>query len=541
MGLLGGAAHGLVEVPPTKAVARIGLANPRGLTAVFGGSGSGADLGRYASARAQFAESTDVLVAAAEALRDGTSAVTLRTAVEVTATPDADVLTVTATAPDARQAERRADAVVAAYQKLTLQATNGTVISQLAAVARAQTELGQQLRMGVLDAGGAGAATTALAELQQTAARAQTEAALFGSGTVFVEKAAVRDLTSRVSRAERGALLGLLVGVLVAGAAAWVRAGRRREVEDSETIAQVLGTRLLGEIPAVSRRDVGGRGVGRRGVGRRGVGGRGVGGWERGPDGPRRPPLPGHHAAAGVLAAVGGHGLFVVAGAARHDGRTTTALGLATALAAGGSRVALIDGDLRTGRLTTRFGLPATANGLAQLAAGTSPLADVVRTFEVADGGDITFIPRGQVTAAGDLVGLLRRPELTETFTRLKKVFDIVLVDTPAAGSTSDAFLLAATATGIIAVARWRSPVRPLYRLHAQAEAMAVPLVGVVVTRGPRVRGGYDELPAGAAGASGGSGGSGGGEDDVHHRNGGPEQPSSGDPVTGPPAFTARR
>ncbi|EFC84988.1 hypothetical protein [Parafrankia sp. EUN1f] len=504
LAVLVGVIHGVLAAPPTKSLARIGLANPRGLTVILGGSASGADLGRYASARARFAESTDVLATAARSLKDGTSLATLQTVVEVTATADADVLIVTATGSGAEQAERRADAVVAAFRELTLQATNDTVNSQLAAVARAQAQLDQLFTPGPGDSARAAAAATALGELQQTAARAQTEAALFGSGTVFVENATVPHPSSGAARAERGGLLGLLLGVLLAGTVAWLRAGRRREVGDGEAAARLLGTRLLGEVPATGERGRFGerdrsaerdgvrerRGVRERGgIRRRGRPG------DRGradeADGPRSSPQPGHHAAAGVLTAVGGRGLYVLASPGRQDGRTATALGLATALAAGGCRVALVDGDLRTGRLTARFGLPAAAVGLAQLARGTTDLATAIRTYSTAEGGELAFVPRGQL--ATDPAGLLGRAELTETMGRLKKLFDIVLVDTPATGPTADAFLLAATATGIIAVARWRTPGGPLRRLRAQADATAVPLVGVVLTHGPRVRGGYQD------------------------------------------------
>ncbi|MBX6390234.1 MAG: hypothetical protein IRZ08_14790 [Frankia sp.] len=476
--VLVGAVILLTNKPPVVATARVGLANPRSLTVVLGGASSGADLGRYAAAQARFAESADVLAVAAETLGDGTTLAALRGSVDVTESPSADVLVVTARGGRADEAVRRADAVVAAYQELTERTTQDAVNRQLGAVDRARAELRQQIALAPADdpvsAAAVAAATTALGELEQAAARARTEAALFGDGTLFVEPASPRARPGQLARAGRGALLGALVGVLLAGAVTWVHAGRRREVADGPTAARLLGTRLLGEIPAPDERLRGEL------------------------DDPVAAPGPGYHAAAVAIAAAAPRGLFVVTSPARRDGRTTTVIKLGLALAAAGTSVALVDADLRTGQLTSRFGLPRGLGGLGQLVAGSAELASAQRVFTIADGANLTVVPCGQLV--GEPAGLLRRPAAGEVFAELRAAFEVVVVDTPAAGPTADAFALAQAATGLIVVVRRGTPAALLRRLRAQAMAADATLLGLVFTH---AAGGRVAYPADGRGGAG--------------------------------------
>ncbi len=463
---------GVVNAPPTKAVARMGLANPRSLALFLGGGSSGADLGRYADGQERFAEGTDVLGEAANELGDGTSVRTLRANVNVTASASADILVVTADGDTPRQAMRRADAVVTAYQSLTLRAANDAVNRALGAVSVARAQLNKELAgirtNNAVDTAAVQAATAALGSLQQKAAQTQTEAALFGSGTTFIDPATAQPRPGKVARAARAGMLGALVGLLIAGAASWTWAGRRREVEDGAEAAQLLQAPLLGEIPTVDAR--------RR----------------AGLADPAHGALPGYYAVADALAATAGNGLYLVAGSGRRDGRTVTTIGLATALAAGGTRVAIVDGDLRTGQLTSRFPTEPGATGLAQLAAATTTLAAAIRTVPAAEGGELAVVGRGR--AVGEPAGLLRRRALTDALDQLRDTFDVVLVDTPAAGATVDVFALATAATGMVAVVRRRTPARPLHRLRTQTAAADLPIVGVVITRMAKERSTYRAL-----------------------------------------------
>lgn len=174
-----------------------------------------------------------------------------------------------------------------------------------------------------------------------------------------------------------------------------------------------------------------------------------------------------------------------------------------------------MDGDLRSGALTARFRLPANAAGLAQVLRGTTKLSTVLRTFEVEEGGEVAVLPAGQ--AAGEPVGLLRKPEAAGVLERLAELYDIVIVDTPPAGQYPDAFALAANATGVLIVVRRHTPARPLRRLRTQALAAGVPLTGLLFT-----------WAAGERNTYGGGGGGG-------------SEPAQQESASKAPAFASRR
>ncbi len=473
-----GAMIAVLNPAAPSAVARMGLSNPRNLSLFLGGSSSSADLGRYAAAQVRFIQGASVMGAAASTLGGGLTAPQLQDAVNVAASSTADVITITATASRSATAVRRANAVVAAYQRLTLAQTRSAVSRELAAVAVERAGLTAQLNAAgsnsTVDRASVAAATNALNQLQQTANDAQTQAALFGSGTGFVDAAAVQPRSSTpVTMAGDGALGGL-IGLVVAGALAWVRAGRRRELETSADAATLLGAALLGEIPTVGGRVRAAR-----------------------LEDPAQTPSEAFHGVAAALSATVPRGVFVLVSPARDDGRTTTTLGLAGALATAGARVVVVDADLRTARLTRLFQLAEESAGVAELARGEVAPPDV--TVAVADAaGGLTGEPTGGAVSivgagrpGGEPAGLLRTRATAEALRRLRSTFDVVLVDTPATGAAADALALARVATGMIVVVRRRTPSRPVRELRRQIAAAGAPLTGVVLTFGVPLPGGY--------------------------------------------------
>jgi hypothetical protein len=465
-----GAATAVLRPSPPTAVARMGLANPRSLSLFLGGSSSGADLGRYAAAQVRFTQSAAVMQAASSGLGGGVTAAKLLPDVTVAASATADVVSVTATGRSSAEAARRANAVVAAYQQLTLGRARDAVTRELASVAAERVQLANQIRAArsnsTLDRASVAAATSALNALEQSANEAQTEAALFGSGTEFVDAAAATPGRGLLGGIAHDGPIGALVGLLVAGAAAWIRAGRRREVATGAEAAELMGVPVLGEIPTAGPRAP----AGLLGV-------------------PAGIPEQAYHGVAAALCALSPRGLFVVVGPARHDGRTVTTLGVAAALASSGTRVAVVDADLRTAHLSRLLRLDDEAGGLAEVAGGEADLLDVTHVVPAGARGELAAVGAGR--PAAQPAGLLRTPETVEALRRLRATFDVVLVDTPAAGTTCDALGLAREANGMIAVVRRRTPRRPLCELHRQAEVAGAPLIGLVFTFDAARRDGY--------------------------------------------------
>src|SRR5262249_22545537 len=75
----------------------------------------------------------------------------------------------------------------------------------------------------------------------------------------------------------------------------------------------------------------------------------------------------------------------LVAGLRESDHQDVAAANLAVTLAAAGSRVVLVDADLRAGQIHARFGL-AAGTGLTSVLLGDSSLAEALRPVDVPGG-----------------------------------------------------------------------------------------------------------------------------------------------------------
>jgi capsular exopolysaccharide synthesis family protein len=129
------------------------------------------------------------------------------------------------------------------------------------------------------------------------------------------------------------------------------------------------------------------------------------------------------------------------------EGKTTTACNLAMALALGGSRVLLIDADMRRPGLHKTMGLPNEV-GLSHLLVGQSRVRDVVqRTAEP----NLFVITAGRTPPNPS--ELLASPRMTHLIDNLSKgPFDWVLVDTPPVLAVTDAVIIAPKVAGVVFV-----------------------------------------------------------------------------------------
>ncbi len=143
----------------------------------------------------------------------------------------------------------------------------------------------------------------------------------------------------------------------------------------------------------------------------------------------------------------------VIASPGKGDGKTTIAVGLATAAARTGSDVVLIDGDLRHPQVADRMGLPGNA-GLASGLAGNAALTDILTPYELAAGsaGRLRVIAGREVPPnPAQLLASHRMQELLEW---LPSQVDMVVIDTSPALMVADAFPLLKAASGTLVVAR---------------------------------------------------------------------------------------
>jgi succinoglycan biosynthesis transport protein ExoP len=148
--------------------------------------------------------------------------------------------------------------------------------------------------------------------------------------------------------------------------------------------------------------------------------------------------------------------LFTSAGAG--EGKTVTSLNLATALAASGSRVLLLDVDLRRPNCHPALGVD-NARGLSNFLAGQAELDSLVHALEVPP---IFFVPAGPTPPnPAELVGSTRMRDALE---QLRDQYDFVILDSPPVLPVTDACVLSREADGVVLVVKGNDTPRDLVR-----------------------------------------------------------------------------
>ena len=171
----------------------------------------------------------------------------------------------------------------------------------------------------------------------------------------------------------------------------------------------------------------------------------------------------------------GGH-TFVVTSSMPGEGKTTTTINLALAMAGAGSRVLLIDGDLRNPSVASTMGLEGGI-GLTTILLGRAEPVDVIQKW-----GSSTL----DVLAAGQIPPnpseLLGSEPMALLFDKLTRDYDFVLVDSPPIVPVIDAVLLNKLTNGLImVVAGDRTRKRDLTSAVQSLETVEVPISGFVL------------------------------------------------------------
>jgi capsular exopolysaccharide synthesis family protein len=178
---------------------------------------------------------------------------------------------------------------------------------------------------------------------------------------------------------------------------------------------------------------------------------------------------------------------LAVTSPAARDGRTTTAVDLAAALAESGRSVLLVDGDLRKPTLADGLALPETVRaetsrrGLTTVLLGEDSLVDAVITDVSLGGHKVALLPAGpRAPRPGELWATDRAATVAE---QMGKAFDYVVVDTPPLGTCTDGAIVGALTDGAILLARVGSTTTAALRRAVQTlQSAHVTLLGTVVT-----------------------------------------------------------
>jgi capsular exopolysaccharide synthesis family protein len=173
--------------------------------------------------------------------------------------------------------------------------------------------------------------------------------------------------------------------------------------------------------------------------------------------------------------------VLVVTSALPEDGRTITACNLAAALAAVGSRVVLVDGDLRRPKVSKYLNIE-QGPGLAGVLSGHVTLDAALQRARLT-GFDV-LASGGASPLANELVSSRRAGDVID---ELRSRYQFVIIDTPPILPVADAAGLGANADGAVLVARWgKSRKGHLEDAVASLHAVSVPVIGAVLSRVPR-------------------------------------------------------
>ena len=263
-----------------------------------------------------------------------------------------------------------------------------------------------------------------------------------------------------------GGLLGLLIGLGLA----FVLERLDRRIKGPEDLEAIYRLPLLGAVPASATLARSAR------------------------DGDRRAVLP--PAEAEAFSLIRAHLRFfnvdrdlrtvLIASAAPGDGKTTVARHLAEAAARMGSRVLLLEVDLRHPTLAQQIGIQ-SGPGLADVLIGAISMDGATQSIDLeapsgmgAGGRTLDVLSAGAVLPPNP--GELLESHAVETvLEQARSAYDLVVIDTPPLIAVSDAFPLLGKVDGVVIVG-WvgRSRRDAAERLHQILDSSAVPLLGVI-------------------------------------------------------------
>lgn len=161
------------------------------------------------------------------------------------------------------------------------------------------------------------------------------------------------------------------------------------------------------------------------------------------------------------------------------EGKTSTSIDLACAVAEMNKSVILIDADMRKSVMASRLQIDEAGKGLSHFLSGQCTLADAIVS---------TNVPKMHLLMAGPLAPnpteLLETSRFKGMVESLRKVYDYILIDCPPMGLVIDAAIVARYSDGIILVLE---SAKTKYRLaqdvKAKLEITGCPILGVVLNK----------------------------------------------------------
>jgi tyrosine-protein kinase Etk/Wzc len=159
------------------------------------------------------------------------------------------------------------------------------------------------------------------------------------------------------------------------------------------------------------------------------------------------------------------------------DGKSFISANLASALADGGYRTVLVDGDIRRGALHSVFAPMEQAPGLLEYLAGEATLGEVIRGTPHAN---LCIVPGGKRRRHGP--ELLAGSAMTTLVRELRSQFDAIVVDSAPLGAGIDPYALGVATGAMLIVLRTGETDRKLAQAKLEVlDRMPVRILGTVL------------------------------------------------------------
>ncbi len=174
------------------------------------------------------------------------------------------------------------------------------------------------------------------------------------------------------------------------------------------------------------------------------------------------------------------HKVITITSSLAGEGKSTTACNLAIALAQTGTRVVLVEGDLRRPRVSEYLGIEKSV-GLTTVLVGRVALDAALQQAGT---------PGLDVLTSGSLPPnpseILQTKSMTALVAELRHRYEVVLIDAPPLLPVTDASLLASISDGAILVVRHGSTGREQVRTASdRLQAVGARLLGTVLSMSP--------------------------------------------------------
>ncbi len=178
---------------------------------------------------------------------------------------------------------------------------------------------------------------------------------------------------------------------------------------------------------------------------------------------------------------------IAVTSATPGEGKSTTAINLATAFANAGQKVILIDADLRRPMVHKVFHLDNNKGLTTILVSSNSSFESAIAETQV-DG--LYIIPSGPIPPnPAELLGTQRFRDLLST---LCEYTDVIIIDTPPVMAVTDAAVVGSRVDGVVLVVNSGSTPRPtVVQAKAAMESVKANILGVVLNQVDRTSGDY--------------------------------------------------